>query len=48
MDNEFLSKSTAFFCGVATPSAKFELMQPEQGELQHQANESVIAGFSFW
>lgn len=36
LDNEFLSKATAFFVAQATRAEKFELMWPEQGKLQYQ------------
>ncbi|WP_259466597.1 hypothetical protein [Corynebacterium macginleyi] len=48
MDNEFLSKATAFFVASQRDRKKFELIQPEQGELQHKTYEQVIRGFPFW
>ena len=48
MVNSVLVKSHRLLRCEATREEKFPLMQPEQGELQHQTNEQVIRGFSFW
>ena len=47
MDNEFLSKATAFFA-LRQSEQKFGLMQPEQGEFQYQTYGTPFEGFSIW
>lgn len=48
MVNEFLSKATVFFVFEATRAEKFELMQPEQGQLQHQTHGTAVKSVSAW